>query len=416
MSINLDISFLTSDNSHFDDFSDSDQAKGYDLQQIPDASPPSVLCTPTNQQQLDKDSFANLNNSFTTISSTDLVTDFQQSDSANNKDDAEDFLNQIHNAETENPIPGHYKQEVAPSCSTSSNLSTPNMNRDPKNVDDDILIQALFLCEKNYNPPGTKTDETVTASTPQTDDKYANLDEYLDIVCNTSEKNIPQQKDVQITPTHMKPYSSENPHGSKPNAIHVTFVPLPKKRYIKRINHNRKKLHEIHMFNQKNCMKKRSEQSTMELYNNFKMYFENIELNRRKKRVLSTDSTGSSHKKNKKVKRVISCKTNTTFSCTNSKSGMKVCTKVQKRHSVVQSKKDTVESNSPIAKLPNDLTYTNKEGNRNKRKESKIHKDIAVDKEFLCNPYQKFDPDFRPSSVALRRKPGTHIFENCSVL
>ena len=224
MKPNMDISYFTSDNSHFDDYSDSTFANAtcetVTENKLETALPkistptkdtfvknPHFPTSPVTSVHLPrKDSIANVQNKPTDIQELEKI--IQPTDIAHGNPQSIIQRNEMKNMNSEEN-----------SIETASPNSPKNATTNIKDADDDDLIEALYMCEQNFtNPQLFSRDNPPTSYSSATDseesDKYSNVNLYLEVL----QKKNGQKSNVNLIkseyPFPLKDYSSDNPNAN----------------------------------------------------------------------------------------------------------------------------------------------------------------------------------------------------------
>ena len=452
----MDISYFTSDNSNFDDFYDSQTATknvmdgnvgqngGTDFTEV-------EVHLPSKEYFHEMDSNGNASNLYSTPNKNYQLGDVNGSVAV--------VSNNIQKLEQDiipSSQPAQYSENIiaGPSGFSSANLS-PICKLDipinAKEVDDDDLISALFLCEKNYVP---KTEPDLSSSTLQvsandsdqrhycdtdkSDDKYQDLQYYLEMVTGKTKPNIVKSTNNMVTSgfgPQIKDYSSENPYGHKHKKTFkksLRHVKVKKTKAIKRLRNNRRKVQRYSSLNVNYSIQRRlmKEAKRDDVYTKFWKDLKIMQLTKHTKRLLSANSSSTTGRRNSKKRKIQLCYRSLRRALSKSNHRRIQSTKSNKRYvtakwftvAQLNSKRIGKHQKTHIVSKKAIITKTKRQSvklsstrnqhishergfvaNKNKNKEDYIKnrkpkKRQTFKTTVICNPYVKKDPLYKPSS------------------
>ena len=409
----MNISYLTSDDSVYDDYW---QSEDFTSNSIPNQNANST--TQNFSQETEPNNFKSDNE----ITGIKLEENTTYSD--HSLLNTSTVIEQHHSDDTN--IPATVNRQDAINANAKSNIEERNTltssdavvlgpTLHPKDVNDDNVIEALFLCELNYdaknNEPISNLSQ-VSSSAPSdesessiAEDKYQDFDQYFNFVAEKDHKQpVPTATATAISSGVMKDYSSENPYAIVSSFQSTNLSPLKRpRRTVKRLRNNRRRLHSYYLLHQK--FWQRNIESS-KIYTNFTNSFGTVHVNKKLKRKLSSNSTKSNHQKFKKSRRRLSCllslrsyyrpSTLSVYKSKLSSRKMRVKKKRERqyRKCSLKSVKSWVYSLNPMKKTKKPKVGS-KSDNINKSATRNLHAD-----EVFCNPYIKRDPDFKPWKYA----------------
>ena len=406
MAIDLDVSYFTSDNSNFDDFSDSETAK---LITLPDVEEP-LLKSPKEHQQ-DPDYFPLVNSSTLNVSEEsqgNVFIDMQHKMSSTSNYIQQTSSLSMNTVHTNNLLPVGKTNWANSTCSSPPEKpKTPNT----KDVDDDVLIQALFLCERNYRPseffqhqsPQPSTSQNIPNNSRDTVDKYDKLDYYLQIASGNNKPTTPQLTANRSYPNVMKDYAAENPFAKIDIPKLAGGSSKPSRReFRKTVVKNRFNIARVNVFHQRYLIKHRSDRKQRELYSSFTNSLQLPRSGAGHKRTLSANSSTISGKEPNKVRKVIGTNFPKT-SCRNHNGKKAFDTENCPLPSKPEEKNVSGDVKHFLSTSRN-VKHTQWQHMRNvcltiPTSTSGTAKKSSITYPMMCNPYVKIDPDFKPASV-----------------
>ena len=371
----MDYSALTSDNSVFDDFSDSE------------------------------------------VANQNLLINHEETCEANIDKDIEEEIPKFHDeAEPNEASLVDWKDLISNTKLSTSSESDQPIN--PKDVQDDDLIMALYLCEKNSqvsrekkikitedNMPSTShnSEETRITDTDCDHDIYSNLNHYINIVAKAEKDEQPVLDNESNKPMTLKDYSTENPychtHVKQCDKMEKLTKKLPfekRKKNIKRLRTNKIKVQKFRKMQGKLSSRFPEKSLMQDTYELFKKQVKQMRLSNRTKRLLSNDNY-TNNKRSRKFKRsktIISVgSTRKVRSATNVRRQClkppilkmkKIQTSVHKEYKLRSKCKEAK------CKTVKTLKKSRITGKSKRKKKSQISTQ-------QCDPYVKADPDYRPS-------------------
>ena len=396
----MDISFFTSDDSVFDDFWDSEQVTSKFKENI-DERGHQLQETELNQ------------NTVQSNSNVSIVKDELISDASNNmtmvnihddivKDPNEE--NQYNNNCKTNQLL-LLKEQTYTNDSTAANTTEPPIN--PKDVDDNDLIEALFLCEQNYNKTKTLMQSTQEYSSPGPSHRptydsdpreYEHLQHYLKVVTTKSQP-------IHSTglSSGIRDYASENPYGklALDEGKNRKKLMISRRPVLKRLKNNNIRLHRYHLLH-KLFVQRRT--SHLDLYNDFTKKFPLDEGKTYTRRIISKHGIKYTAKKPTKWNTTTTRHSSQTrdspfplLSVSRSKSSWRKIQHMRKRktsqyHFKLIKPKVTYSLYVIRDKQQEILAPKSK----NQHKSKPVACNVSSQKrEILCNPYIKADPDFK---------------------
>ena len=206
------------------------------------------------------------------------------------------------------------------SANYMSNVSSMPENENeinPRYVDDDDLVEALFLCEQSAHfrdkitsqPKGNITDvksstnnRLLTVEDDTESDKYSNLPYYLKVVTEKAQAKAVIEQCLPYKGNSigsMKDYSSENPYG-KNAKVQLIKLCKKKRKVIKRLRNNKLISQRFNNLQRKCFPNFPKDQHSPSLYIKFKKDLQIMQLSARTKRMLSTNSQDMSPLKKRK--------------------------------------------------------------------------------------------------------------------
>ena len=451
----MEYSFLTSDNSVFDDFSDSEVGKAKTIDDSKEIIEPKDENT---SQELNTVADPHSPNATSSIDYADLIPHRNISTDSNTEppntfpilkiqrkanwiDDNEVLkqakdentsqeLNTVADPHSPDSTSSINIQDISPDrkLSTISNtdeqipvpilqlpeiiektkLSTDSENYqpiDPKNVHDDDLVMALFLCEQNHmvstqedtkftndNVPSTshKCEENEMSFNNSHLDVYSDLNHYIKMVTKTSKADKHLVEPKMITTRTIKDYSEENPYAQQHLPTNFKKEKHPEKKgfpnwrkNIKRLRSNKLKVQNFRRLQGRRSSEMQNDCFVQNTYVHFQNEVKKFRISKRTKRLLSS-GTSKEDDNNRNIKR------QKILLPTTRKPTLSRLIHRQARVKKPEMSTHTYELRSKCKQA------TCKRKKQRKTTKSKVKKK-SLNSLQQCDPYVKQDPDYKPN-------------------